>query len=78
METVRIWMYAPKITPFCYVHLVGTQQAVQQMGQVIVNVGNTTIESVNSYQYLGVKLESHLKFDEHVLYIKQKTFSKIT
>ena len=57
--------------------LLGTQQAVQQMGQVSVKVDNTCLERVTSYKYLGVKLDAHLKFDEHVLYIKQKTFSKI-
>ena len=37
----------------------------------------TSLERVTSYKYLGVKSDTHLRFNEHVSYIKQKTFSKI-
>ena len=35
------------------------------------------MERVDSYKYLGILLDSQLKFDEHVSYVKQKTFTKI-
>ena len=47
------------------------------MENITVNIGNEELERVTVYKYLGVKLNSHLSFKEHVCYVKQKSFSKI-
>ena len=57
--------------------LMGTQLAVSQMENVTVNIGDLSLERVSSYKYLGIKLDCHMKFNEHIQYIKEKTFAKI-
>ncbi len=54
--------------------LIGTQPALANMNNVTVNIRNQKLERVTSYKYLVIMLDSHLKFDTHVQYVKKKTF----
>ena len=43
--------------------LMGTQQSIVPMENVQINVGSNALKRVTSYKYLGVKLDTNLKFD---------------
>ena len=47
------------------------------MNEVKTGIAGKTLETVQSFKYLGVKLDSYLTFNDHINYIKGKTFSKI-
>ena len=42
-----------------------------------LKVGNEPIECVSSTKYLGVLLDEHLTFDQHIAYIHQKSTKKL-
>ena len=51
----------------------GNPHAISVMENVAVNIGTSSLEWVTEYdKYLGVKLDSCLKFDVHIRYVKQK------
>ena len=55
----------------------GTPSTLKNMNEFTVSLAGETVENVDPFKYLGVKLDSLLSFNEHVNYIKGKTFSKI-
>ena len=56
------------------VMIFGTTGSIHTMSYV--NIDN--VERVNSFKYLGVKLDSHLNFYKHVAYIESKTVQNQT
>ena len=52
--------------------LMGTQPCLAQMQEVTVTLGDTALERVNSYKYLGIQLDSHLEFSDHVNYVRKR------
>ncbi len=42
-----------------------------------LKVGNERVDRVNTYKYLGVKLDQTLNFGSHIEYIRSKTIGKI-
>ncbi len=55
----------------------GTNQEVNDMAMSSIQFGDEKLEIVNKYKYLGVVLDTKLKFDQHVKYIHGKTYPKM-
>ncbi len=55
----------------------GTRTKVSVMPSKELKIGNTTINRVQEFKYLGVKLDSCLTFNNHVQYIQSKTIGKM-
>ena len=55
----------------------GTQATLSQMNEVKASTAGVTLETVHTFKYLGVMLDSLLSFNDHINYIKGKTFAKI-
>ena len=59
------------------VMLFGTPYKVKHANPVEIKVNNETIEQVHEFKYLGVILDSSLKFAKHTDYITRKVNAKI-
>ena len=57
--------------------LFGTRHALAGLGDFSLNIKGQPIECVPKFKYLGIMLDSHLSFHEHVMYIQSKTLGKI-
>ena len=57
--------------------LFGTQSQIEKLGNLVVQHNNSPLEQVDSFIYLGVKLDPQLNFHMHCEYIRSKTFGKI-
>ena len=55
----------------------GSSHKLNTTAELNVKVDNTQIDNVSVFKYLGVQLDSQLKFDRHVLYIRRKVFTKL-
>ena len=55
----------------------GTQASVRNMNEVNVSLGGEVIEEVSTFNYLWMKLDNCLTFNDHINYISGKTFVKI-
>ena len=55
----------------------GSAYKLRTTGELRVNVGNSQIECVSVFKYLGVQLDCQLKFDHHVAYIRRKVYTKL-
>ena len=56
----------------------GTKHQQYQMSDITASFGSFELERVNSYKYLGIKLDTQLTFSEHIQYMKGKTLGKIS
>ena len=74
------WLRANKLTLNAnktkYV-IFGTRQKLTNKPDLNLTVGASKIERVSSMKYLGVILDEHLTFDEHVSYILTKSSKKL-
>ena len=55
----------------------GTHQSIKKTDGVMVTTRDIEIETVGQYKYLGVILDSFLKLDQHVTYVKSKCMGRI-
>ncbi len=55
----------------------GTSQRLSLNVFPVVSYGGTDVELVDTYKYLGIQLDSGLRFDRHVDYIKRKLYIKM-
>ena len=55
----------------------GTKHTLNQIRDLEVNYGSTSIETVNKIKYLGIILDSKLSFTEHVDYLKGKAILRL-
>ena len=55
----------------------GTRPQLAKLSEVKVYAGQSELERVDRFKYLGVMLDSALTFSHHVEYLKSKTLSKI-
>jgi hypothetical protein len=53
-------------------------QLSADMTKFPVKIDGTNIEYVNSIKYLGVQIDNHLKFDQHIDYVIKKASTKIS
>ena len=74
------WLKANKLTlnsnKTKYV-IFGTRQTLTTKPDLNLKVGNDQIDRVTSMKYLGVILDDHLTFDEHITYIINKASKKL-
>ena len=47
---------------------------LNSLGDNAITIENDKIEFVSEFKYLGVMLDSHLNFNEHVSYITKKIY----
>ena len=80
LTVVCEWLRANKLTLNAnktkYV-IFGTRQKLTSKPDLNSTVGDNKIERVSSLKYLGVILDEHLTFDEHVAYILTKSSKKL-
>ncbi len=55
----------------------GTHQSVAKTSGAKVIAGDTDIETVTTYKYLGIILDNYLRFDQHVKYVRSKCMGRI-
>ncbi len=80
MQTVSNWYLRNKLsinTDKMKLMLIGTPGSVTKMENVNITIDGIQLEKVRTFNYLGVKLDHHLTFKDHVAYVNGKTFSKI-
>ena len=58
--------------------LFGTRSQLSKLSDVKVYAGQSELERVESFKYLGVVLDPNLTFSQHIEYLKSKTLSKIS
>ena len=79
LTVVCEWLRANKLTLNAsktkYV-IFGTKQKLTNKPDLNLTVGDSKIERVSSMKYLGVILDEHLTFDEHIAYILTKASKK--
>ena len=80
LDTVYEWLKACKLTMNVkktkYV-IFGTTHKLRQLGEVDLSIGNTPIERVNSFKYLGVLLDESLTVNEHIDFLLNKASRKL-
>ena len=80
MTTVSKWFRHNKLSvnysKTKYMLFAGTSRKLENMNRCL-QVGNEQVERVNTYKYLGVKLDQTLNFSAHIEYIRTKTIGKI-
>ena len=80
LTVVCEWLKANKLTLNAkktkYV-IFGTKQTLTTKPDLNLKVGNDKIERATSMKYLGVILDDHLTFDEHIAYIINKSSKKL-
>ncbi len=80
LTVVCEWLRANKLTlnanKMKYV-IFGTEQKLTIKPDLNLTVGSSKIERVPSMKYLGVILDEHLTFDEHITYILTKSSKKL-
>ena len=54
--------------------LIGTHQRLAPVSDFTVQCNGSVLERVEKYKYLGVVLDQHLSWQEHVEYIGKKDF----
>ena len=74
------WMYDNKLSlnlskTKCM--FIGTAQRLSNIAIPPVVCKGEIIESVTKFKYLGIIIDRHLKFDEHVKYLKGKIYAKM-
>jgi hypothetical protein len=83
---VNIWLRANKVKlnvskTKCLV-ITKTKTKLNQLSAVMkefpATIDDTDIEFVDSIKYLGVQIDNHLKFDEHIDYVLKKAALKIS
>ena len=57
--------------------LFGTRPKLEEVHGFNVQIDGQEVERLDSFKYLGVMVDSHLMFSDHVKYIQSKTVSKI-
>ncbi len=80
LEQSKNWMAMNKLTmntDKTKAMTIGTTYTTSQIENLTVKTGNTDIEVVDSYKYLGVVLDKNLKFDNHVDYMKRKLVGRL-
>ena len=55
----------------------GTKQKAGKMPSVDLKLGEAIINRVPEFKYLGIKLDTHLTFNNHIQYIQSKTIGKL-
>ena len=55
----------------------GTRHTLSQLKNLVINARGVEIDIVKQMKYLGVILDSQLKFNDHVTYLKKKFISRI-
>ena len=79
LNAVQVWMNANKLKlnlVKTFVMLIGTRQRVRAQRVKLV-VDDKLIEQVSTTKYLGVKINSHLSWEQHIDFIVSKAHSKI-
>ena len=80
MQTVSQWYLRNKLSvniDKTKLMLLGTPGMMSKMDNVNLTIDGIQVEKVATFKYLGVKLDHHLSFKDHVAYVKGKTFAKI-
>ena len=54
----------------------GTRHTISQLKDLEISCESVNVEVVDKTKYLGVMLDSELKFSEHVNYLKQKLIGR--
>ena len=80
LSIVNEWLKANRLTLNAaktkYV-IFGFKTQIKDKPELHLTVGNEPIERVSCTKYLGVYLDEHLTFDEHVNYIHKKVSDKL-
>ena len=50
----------------------GTRHTLEQLNDIRVKSGDVAVDVVQKMKYLGIILDSELKFSEHTTYLKHK------
>jgi len=56
--------------------LVGTYQRIAEAEDLVIEISNTRLETVNEFKYLGVLLDNTLSWKDHIEYISNKISSR--
>ncbi len=80
MSTVGKWYLRNKLSvniDKTKLMLIGTPGMLSKMPNFDLEIDGILVEKVTTFKYLGIKLDHHLTFKDHIAYIKGKTFAKI-
>ncbi len=80
LSIVCEWLRANKLTLNAaktkYV-VFGSHNKLQNKPDLNITIGNSVIERVSCMKYLGIQLDEHLTFVEHISYIHQKSSKQL-
>ena len=74
------WMHANKLTVNAKktkYTIFGSKKQLRDKPDLNLTIGPDKIDRVNSFKYLGIILDEHLSFNEHVDYVVSKTSKKL-
>ena len=57
--------------------VLGTVQHAKNLPDISIPFRDEIVGSVHTFKYLGVMIDRNLKFVAHVIYLKQKVFSRL-
>ncbi len=63
--------------PKCEFMPVGTYQSLAKVPDIRIHINNEPLKQVTVSKYLGIKIDSNLKWDDHINAIIPKISSKI-
>ncbi len=72
-DTNKLSLNVPK----CEFMLVGTYQSLAKVHDIRIHINNEPLKQVTVSTYLGMKIDSNLKWDDHINDIIPKISSKI-
>ncbi len=80
LDSLSTWFASSRLSlnlNKCKVMTFSTCMQLERIGSINVKSGDTVLEHVNKFKYLGILLDSNLNFSEHVAYLKSKLYAKI-
>ena len=80
MQFISYWMQENRLslnaikTEFL---MVGPKQRLSRIPPISISLNGQMIDTVNRFKYLGLILDNHLQFHDHIEYIVDKVFTKL-
>ena len=56
---------------------IGSSQRLKKLNSISITTDDKNIEEVSSFSYLGVVINNHLILQDHIHYIRNKTYKKL-
>ena len=56
----------------------GSYQKIKSTGKSRVSLNGVAVDCTEELKYLGMQLDSLLKFDKHVTYVHRKVYTKLS